>query len=155
MQLTARRAWRPLIVAAAGISVLAGAAWIAWYLAIGRETKDTTVSLTISRALADAGVKLAWDGDGLKTVPLRPGDQHFPGFYGANSVLLLCPPAEHPIDMFGWASTNWRHGIDTRIACGGTVDQIKCAFTSGGVTTWICTTCARHDPLHASWRCAP
>jgi len=149
------RARRALIVAAASVSALVGAAWIAWYSAIGRQTTDTTVSLTISRALVDAGVKLAWDGDGMKTIPLRPGDQHFPGFYGANSVVLLCPPLQHPIDMFGWGSTNRRHGIEARISCGGTVEEIKCAFTAGGVTTRICATCARHDPLHATWRCAP
>jgi hypothetical protein len=62
---------------------------------------------------------------------------------------------EHPIDLFGWGSTNWRHGIDARISYGGTVEQIRCAFTAAGVTTWICSTCTRHDPLHASWRCGP
>jgi hypothetical protein len=114
------------------------------YLPLVWAARDTAVSMTISPPLVDAGVRLAWRGD--RRIVLHPGQQHFRGSYGENDVLLLCPSGRE-IEMGGWFSINWRHGIDALVSCGGTPDAIRCAFLTSDQTTWRDASCTRPPPL--------
>ena len=108
-----------------------------------------TVVLTVTPELESTGITFGWRTEAV--APLRPGKQHFPGAYGENDVVLMCPHLGHDIRLFGHINLNARNPVSLEVSCEGNLDEIRCAFRDDGKSSRITTTCSKHDALHPVW----